>query len=361
MGARVMILAGGTGGHVYPALAVAQELLSGGHEVIWMGTRTGLEARVVPAAGIPMEWLSVSGLRGKGWRGKLSAPLMLLRACWQALSILRRSKPQVVLGMGGFVSGPGGLLARALGIPLVLHEQNRIPGTTNRWLSRWANAVLEAFPESFPKEVGARCVGNPLRREIVARGQGPAAKGTSSALPATRILIVGGSLGAKALNEAVPEALALSGLPLQIRHQTGAAMQAETQERYVRHGLDAEVMAFVEDMAEAYSWADLAICRAGAMTVSELSATGVPAVLVPFPFAIDDHQTHNARYLAESQAAVLLPQTELTPERLAREIQSLANDPARLASMKARAIALAQPQAARTVADICLSTRTNDH
>lgn len=356
MGARVMILAGGTGGHVYPALAVARELLADGHEVLWMGTRTGLEARVVPAAGIPVEWLSVSGIRGKGWRGKLAAPFMLARACLQALAILRRAKPDVVLGMGGFVSGPGGLLARALGIPLVLHEQNRVPGTTNRWLARWANVVLEAFPNSFPAKTGARCVGNPLRREIAASGKLRVASDESAAAssPTPRILVVGGSLGAKALNENVPEALSRIGIPIQVRHQTGPAMREETENRYARSGIDARVEAFVENMAEAYAWADLAICRAGAMTVSELSAAGLPAILIPFPYAIDDHQTQNARYLADAGAAVLLPQTELTPERLAAEIQAVFADPERPRAMAEHAMALAKPEATRTVADICL-------
>jgi UDP-N-acetylglucosamine--N-acetylmuramyl-(pentapeptide) pyrophosphoryl-undecaprenol N-acetylglucosamine transferase len=360
MGARILILAGGTGGHVYPALAVAHELLADGHEVVWMGTRAGLEARVVPAAGIPVEWLSVSGLRGKGWRNKLAAPFMLARACLQALGILRRVRPAVVLGMGGFVSGPGGLMARLLGIPLVLHEQNRIPGTTNRWLARWASVVLEAFPDSFPAKVGARCTGNPLRREIAALHGKVANEGEET--PATRLLVVGGSLGAKALNEAMPSAIAAAGLPLEIRHQTGAAMRDDTAARYAEAGIEARVDAFVEDMAEAYAWADVAVCRAGAMTVSELSAAGLPAILIPFPYAIDDHQTRNARYLADAAAAVLLPQSELTPERMAQEIKALLEQPERLQAMAANAASLAKPEAARTVADICLQAAlTTNH
>jgi UDP-N-acetylglucosamine--N-acetylmuramyl-(pentapeptide) pyrophosphoryl-undecaprenol N-acetylglucosamine transferase len=357
MGARVMILAGGTGGHVYPALAVAKTLLAEGHAVVWMGTRAGLEARVVPAADIPVEWLSVSGLRGKGWRSTLAAPFMLLRALFQAYRILRRVRPEVVLGMGGFVSGPGGLVARLLGIPLVLHEQNRVPGTTNRWLARWANAVLEAFPDSFPAKAGARCVGNPLRAEIVAGGERRATEGDAPSPSTLKILVVGGSLGAKALNENLPEALALSGLNPAIRHQTGAAMQADTQARYAAKGLNAQVEAFVEDMATAYAWADLAICRAGAMTLSELAVMGLPAILIPYPYAIDDHQTRNAQYLSEAGAAVLLPQTELSPERLAAEITALAEDPARLRAMAERARALAKPESAREVAGICLTAR----
>jgi UDP-N-acetylglucosamine--N-acetylmuramyl-(pentapeptide) pyrophosphoryl-undecaprenol N-acetylglucosamine transferase len=355
MGARVMILAGGTGGHVYPALAVARELLAEGREVVWMGTRAGLEARVVPAAGIPMEWLSVSGIRGKGWRSKLAAPFMLARACLQALGILRRVRPNVVLGMGGFVSGPGGLMARVLGVPLVLHEQNRVPGTTNRWLARWADVVLEAFPDSFPAGVGARCTGNPLRREIAALQRETRTPPNNP----PNILVVGGSLGAKALNETVPEALAAAGLPVRVLHQTGAAMRAETESRYAKNGIDARVEPFVENMAEAYAWADLAICRAGAMTVSELAAAGLPAILIPFPHAIDDHQTQNARYLADAGAAVLLPQTELTPERLAAEIVALIGHPERRQAMAERASALSKPEAAHTVAAICLHEATN--
>jgi UDP-N-acetylglucosamine--N-acetylmuramyl-(pentapeptide) pyrophosphoryl-undecaprenol N-acetylglucosamine transferase len=350
MGTRVMILAGGTGGHVYPALAVARELLADGHEVVWMGTKTGLEARVVPAVGIPLEWLTVSGLRGKGWRSKLAAPVMLLRALRQSLAILRRVRPRVVLGMGGFVSGPGGLMARLLGIPLVLHEQNRIPGTTNRLLARWAKVVCEAFPGSFPAAVGARRAGNPLRREIAGLEREP----DRAPNDPPNLLVVGGSLGAKALNEAVPAALAAIGRPVHVRHQTGEAMRAETEARYVEAGIEARVESFVDNMAEAYAWADLAVCRAGAMTVSELSAAGLPAILIPFPYAIDDHQTQNARYLADAGAAVLLPQTELTPERLATEIAALLGEPQRLKAMSAKAAVLAKPDAARTVASICL-------
>jgi UDP-N-acetylglucosamine--N-acetylmuramyl-(pentapeptide) pyrophosphoryl-undecaprenol N-acetylglucosamine transferase len=351
VGTRVAIMAGGTGGHVYPALAVARELLAGGHEVVWLGTRAGLEARVVPAAGIPVEWLEVAGIRGKGLKSRLAAPFMLAKACAQAWGILRRIKPDVVLGMGGFVSGPGGLMARGLGIPLVLHEQNRVPGTTNRWLARRARVVLEAFPGSFPEAIGARCTGNPLRREIAGLfGQPRAGR---HAPP--RVLILGGSQGAKALNETVPEALAAVGIPLDIRHQTGEASRADTEARYARVGLSAHVTAFIDDMAEAYAWADLALCRAGAMTVSELAAAGVPAILIPFPYAIDDHQTRNARYLADSGAAVLMPQTELTPERLAAEVTSLLNEPGRLETLAAGIARLAKPEAAQVVAEICLA------
>lgn len=351
MGRRVMIMAGGTGGHVYPALAVAEMLRADGHEVVWMGTRKGLEGRVVPAAGFPVEWLSVAGVRGKGLAGLMKAPWMLLRALLQSLAILRRVRPHVVLGMGGFVAGPGGWVASRLGIPLVIHEQNRIPGTTNRLLAQQAVAVLEAFPGSFPPAMAARATGNPLRRAIAELAQ---QLRMAAAGPALKVLVVGGSLGAKALNENVPAALAGLGQPLHIRHQTGQAMLAETQARYAELGLDAESSAFLEDMAAAYRWADLAICRAGAMTVSELAAAGLPAILIPYPHAIDDHQTANARYLADAGAAVLMPQTELTSAGLTEAIGKLLQAPGQLARMAEAARAQARPEAAREVADICL-------
>lgn len=349
MAARVMILAGGTGGHVYPALAVARELRERGCELAWMGTRSGMEARLVPAAGIPIDWLSVTGFRGKGMVAKLKAPFTVMRACWQALRVLVRRKPDVVLGMGGFVGGPGAVMARLLRIPLVIHEQNRIPGTTNRLLVKCATLVLQAFPDSFPAAQGARTVGNPLRREITEAVAGERPERGEE----LRVLVLGGSQGAQALNRVVPEALALVGA-IQVLHQTGAAMCAETEALYQRLGIDARVVPFIEDMAMAYRWADLAVCRAGAMTVSELAAAGLPAILVPFPYAIDDHQTQNARYLSNAGAAVLIPQSELTPERLSQEL-SLVSQRQPLAEMSRRAKALAKLDAAGTVADLCLS------
>jgi len=354
---RVMILAGGTGGHIYPALAVARELREQGCEVAWMGTRAGMEARLVPAAGFPIEWLSVTGFRGKGLVAKLKAPFKLARACWQAVKILLRNRPNVVLGMGGFVAGPGGIVAKLLRIPLVVHEQNRIPGTTNRMLVKWARVVLEAFPDSFPAASGARWVGNPLRREIV---QADPAEKTKRG-DQLKVLVLGGSQGAMALNRAVPEAAAMTdakrrdgGGTIRVLHQTGEAMRAETEALYQRLGVDARVVAYIEDMAEAYRWADLAVCRAGAMTVSELMAAGLPSALVPYPHAIDDHQTHNARYLADAGAAVLIPQSELTPERLSRELTDLSQKPGRLTEMSRSARLLAKLDAARVVAEVCL-------
>jgi len=351
MVARVMILAGGTGGHIFPALAVAEELRSRGCELRWMGTHAGMEARLVPKEGIPIEWLAVAGFRGKGLKAKLLAPAKLLLACWQAGRILRRYKPDVVLGMGGFVAGPGGFMAKLLGIPLVIHEQNRIPGTTNRLLVKWAQKTLEAFPGSFPAKWGAVCLGNPLRRAIVEA----MAVANSERTEVPKLLVVGGSLGAKALNEIVPQAVALSGVKIKVRHQTGEAMRAETEALYVQLGVEAEVVPFIQDMAEAYRWADLAVCRAGAMTLSELAAAGLPAILVPFPYAIDDHQTANARFFSEAGAARLIPQTQLTPEYLAEELKVLIQEREQISDMSQKTRGLARLDAAQKVADVCLS------
>ena len=347
---RVMILAGGTGGHIFPALAVADLLRDQGCDVQWMGTKTGMEARLIPQEGIPIHWLTVAGFRGKGLFKQLLAPFKLLFAFAQAGKILWRFRPNVVLGMGGFVAGPGGIMARLLGIPLVIHEQNRIPGTTNRLLVKWATRVLEAFPGSFKAKVGAICVGNPLRQSIV---EAMAAQQPTRD-KVTRLLIVGGSLGAKALNEAVPKAIALVGETLEIRHQTGESMGAATEALYTSLGLKADVVAFIQDMAEAYRWADLAVCRAGAATLSELACAGLPSILIPFPYAIDDHQTANARYLTEAGAAVLMPQPDLTPHNLAEKLKSLIQAPEQIQTMARNAHALAKPDAALSVAEICL-------
>lgn len=357
MAAHVLILAGGTGGHIYPALAVADELTARGCKVSWMGTRTGMEARLVPARGIPMEWLAVAGFRGKGISGKLMALWRVLVAVFQANRIIARLKPDVVLGMGGFVAGPGGLVAWLRRVPLIIHEQNRVPGTTNRLLARLAKVRFEAFPGSFPVEIGARCSGNPLRKEIVAAFAAHHAKSRSGA-DVFRILVIGGSQGAAALNQIVPEALAKLDIPVAVLHQTGERLREETDLLYRKLNLDANVTAFVEDMAAAYQWADLAVCRSGAMTVSELMAAGLPSVLIPFPHAIDDHQTANARYLVDAETAVLLPQTELTPLSLAQILQQLLENPARLVHMSQQAAQLAKTEAAAEVAGVCMEWAT---
>ena len=351
MATRVMMLAGGTGGHVYPALAVAKELQARGCEVRWMGTRAGLEARVVPESGIEIDWLAVSGFRGKGWAGKFKAPFKLIVALVQSALHLMRFRPNLVIGMGGFVAGPGGLMARMLAMPLVVHEQNRIPGTTNRFLVRFAKTVLEAFPGSFPAGAKAVAVGNPLRRQILD------VSSTRARQPQDRlkVLVLGGSQGARALNQAVPEAIGKQPDRFIVRHQTGEAMKAETERLYKELSVHSEVKSFIEDMKAAYEWADLAICRSGAMTVSELAAAGLPSILVPFPFAIDDHQTANARYLADGGAAVLMPQTELNPDSLFNVLRELLEDPGRVTHMSQAARSLAHLDATERVCDLALA------
>ncbi len=356
----VVVMAGGTGGHVFPALAVAAELEREGVPVVWIGTRVGLEAKLVPAHGLPIEWLGVAGLRGKGWARRLAAPLMLVRALWEAASILRKLEPRLVLGMGGFVSGPGGLMARLLGIPLVIHEQNAIVGLTNRWLAHVAARVCEAFPGSFAAAVKVRTTGNPVRAAIAALPEPAERLAGRTGRP--RLLVVGGSLGALALNRALPQALAL--LPENDRpevwHQAGGKLFELARSAYAEAGVAARVEPFIDDMAAAYAWADLVLCRAGALTVSELAAAGVASILVPFPHAVDDHQTANARVLERAGAALLLPQSELVPERLATELARLLVDRVRLAAMAQAARAQARPEAAREVAALCLALALPD-
>jgi len=354
MTAPVLIMAGGTGGHVFPALAVAGELEVQDATVIWLGTQRGIEADLVPAAGITLEWVRVSGLRGKGMLAWLLAPWRLLVALFDAVRVVRRHRPRVVLGMGGFASGPGGLAAWLLGRPLVIHEQNSVAGLTNRLLAGFAREVLEAFPGSFSGRVPTRVVGNPVRADIFALAE-PEQRLADRNGP-LRVLVLGGSQGALALNETVAQAMAL--LPLdgrpQIRHQAGRATLAQAQTAYTEAGVEARVDAFIDDMAAAYGWADLVICRSGALTVAELAAAGVGSVLVPYPAAVDDHQTKNARYLSDADAAVLLPQSELNPARLAAEIQRCMGSRDLVLARARAARDLAQPAATRAVAECCL-------
>lgn len=318
-----LIMAGGTGGHVFPALAVARVLRDRGFEPVWLGTRRGLEAKLVPQHRIEVEWLAVSGVRGKGMATLLLAPLTLIRAVWQSLAVMRRRRPAVVLGAGGFVSGPGGFAAWLLRRPLVIHEQNAVAGMTNRILARFARRVFEAFPGSFGAGVRAERVGNPVRREIAALA--PPAQRFAQRRDRLHLLVFGGSQGAARLNATVPAALAL--LPVeqrpQVVHQAGERNYQEALALYAKHGVQAEVRAFIDDMAQAYAAADLVVCRAGALTVAELAAAGVGALLVPFAAAVDDHQTHNAKFLVDAGAAVLLPESQLSPEHLAAELGRL--------------------------------------
>ncbi len=349
-------MAGGTGGHVFPALATARVLQRRGYDIVWLGTQRGIESRLVPAAGIPVEWLSVSGLRGKGLVTLLVAPVRLAVALLQALRAVRKHRPSVVLGAGGFASGPGGVAAWLLRRPLVVHEQNAVAGMTNRVLARLADRVLEGFPGSFGRGVRADHVGNPVRPEIAAvappERRYPAREGR------TRLLVFGGSQGAARLNAVVPAALA--ELPAALRpeviHQTGRNGYDETVAAYQSRGIEADVRPFIDDMAGAYGWADFAVCRSGALTVAELAAAGVPAVLVPFPAAVDDHQTRNAEHVVRAGAAVLLPERELTPVSLAATLRELleAGRP-RLAKMAVAARGTAITDADERLADACVA------
>jgi UDP-N-acetylglucosamine--N-acetylmuramyl-(pentapeptide) pyrophosphoryl-undecaprenol N-acetylglucosamine transferase len=347
----VLIMAGGTGGHVFPALALARLLRAASHEVVWLGTRAGLEARVVPAENIAIEWLSMSGLRGKGAATVVLAPFKLLQSIWQALRILRRRRPALVVGFGGFVTGPGGVAAWLTRRPLVIHEQNAIAGYSNRVLAHLARSVLCAFPHAFPAGIEARVVGNPVRAEIVM--QPPPSQRFAKRQGALRLLIVGGSLGAARLNTVVPFAIRDSGLDLHVRHQAGERGIDAARKAYAEAGVAADVSPFINDMAQAYADADLVICRAGALTISELAAVGVAAVLVPFPAAVDDHQTVNAQFLVREGAAVLIADRDLTPQRLASELRVLCEGRGKLLAMAERARLLARPHAAEQLAAAC--------
>ncbi|MDX1252105.1 MAG: undecaprenyldiphospho-muramoylpentapeptide beta-N-acetylglucosaminyltransferase [Gammaproteobacteria bacterium] len=356
---RILVMAGGTGGHVFPALAVADELRTQGVEVVWMGTRAGLEADVVPRAGYDMEWVSISGLRGKGALSLLLAPFKLAAAMMQALAIVMRRRPMAVLGMGGFVTGPGGLVTRLLHKPLVIHEQNAIAGMTNRWLARLASKVLEAFPGTFPASSGAIATGNPVREAIAALP--PPEQRMAGRVGPLRLLVVGGSLGAQVFNQVVPEAvrrLPRQKTPPEIWHQAGKRNIDAARECYQKAGVTGRVEPFIDDMAAAYAWADLVLCRAGALTVSELAAAGVASILVPYPFAVDDHQTHNAAYLSDTGAALRVPQGEFTVDKLSALLADFCQDAGqgrqRLLEMARAARAKAKPESTREVAAWCM-------
>jgi UDP-N-acetylglucosamine--N-acetylmuramyl-(pentapeptide) pyrophosphoryl-undecaprenol N-acetylglucosamine transferase len=345
----ILIMAGGTGGHVFPGLAVADYLNAHGWRIVWMGNPDGMEAKLVPTRGYEMVWVRFAALRGKGLLRALLLPANLLRAFWQALRELGRVKPNVVLGMGGYVTFPGGMMAALTGRPLVVHEQNSVAGLANRVLAGVADRVLSGFPNVLGK---GEWTGNPVRAEIAGL-PAPAQRyaGRSGRLD---VLVVGGSLGAQALNDAVPRALTLipSEERPRVTHQSGAKQIDALRAAYAVAGAEAELLPFIDDMAARYAQADLVICRAGALTVAELAAAGVASVLVPFPHAVDDHQTGNARFLSEAGAAILLPQKELTPEKLAALLRELTRE--KLAAMAEKARALAKPEATRAVAEICM-------
>ncbi len=349
----VLIMAGGTGGHVFPALAAAHSLQQRGIAVEWLGTTRGIESKLVPAANIPIHYISVSGLRGKNIVSAIKACFQLLGAIWQSLKIISRLKPICVLGMGGFASGPGGFTAWLMGRPLVIHEQNAVAGTTNKLLANFAEKILQGYPMGLGGEKGSY-IGNPVREEIV-RLPAPEQRGVGRS-DKLKLLVLGGSLGAKPINELLPQALSViseNDRP-EVWHQTGAAHVDVVKSLYDSLNLSAKVEAFITDMAEAYSWADLVICRAGALTVAELMSAGVASVLVPLPHAIDDHQTANARWLSDNDAAELIPQASMSKENISAMIEKFNTDRTRLMSMACAARSLAKNDAAEQVANICL-------
>jgi UDP-N-acetylglucosamine--N-acetylmuramyl-(pentapeptide) pyrophosphoryl-undecaprenol N-acetylglucosamine transferase len=351
-------MAGGTGGHVFPGLAVARALNEAGVPVAWLGTRRGLESKLVPPEGIPISYVSVGGLRGKNLVTRLLGPLRIAWAIVQSLGVMLRLRPRTVLGMGGFVSGPGGIAAWLTRRPLVIHEQNAVAGLTNRILSRIAGRVLQAFPGSFPAGVEPATVGNPVRQEISALAA-PADRMASRGQPA-RLLVFGGSQGARRINELVPAALAL--LPETIRprviHQTGELTRDLAAEAYTSAGVEAEVTTFIDDMARAYGWADLAVCRAGALTVSELAAAGLGAVMIPFPAAVDDHQTRNAEFLVRAGAGLIVQESDLSAASLAAVLEPLLADSQRRREMAEAARSAARPEALETIVSMCLDSST---
>ena len=351
---RILIMAAGTGGHVYPALSTADYLAAKGWQVDWLGSGKGIEARLVPHAGYPLHCIDITGLRGKGRLSLLAAPWRLAKSLWQAWRLIARLQPDCVLGMGGFVAGPGGLAAFLHRKPLLIHEQNAIPGLTNRLLRPLASHVMQAFAGAFADNK-AMTVGNPIRAEFSV----PQVANKSSD-EACNLLVVGGSLGALALNQIIPQGLnlmfsdAVAASQINIRHQSGPKHLEVTQEAYSEAKVAAQIDAYIDDMPVAYAWADIIVCRAGALTVSELAAAGKPAVLVPFPYAVDDHQTANAKALADAGAGILIPQTELTAAKVAAALTPLITQSDLRHKMARAALSLAQPQATRVVAQQCM-------
>lgn len=364
MSQRFVIMAGGTGGHIFPALAIATALTDQGHTVTWLGSSKRMETRLVPEAGFELDTLTIQGLRGNGLLGYALLPWRLARAVWQARRILKHRQPDWVIGMGGFAASPGGMAAKWLGIPLAIHEQNSRAGWTNRLLARWAKQVFCAYPEAFPSKVKAHYIGNPLRQALIDQAQ-PVKKTTRKHL---RVLVVGGSLGAWAINKVMAEAVALYQhaaqilnhvqdnktvssrppsrdlAPLIVRHQSGETTYQQTVDLYTHHQVKADITPFIDDMAAAYQWADIVICRAGALTVSELTLMGKPAIFIPLAHAVDNHQYHNAIWLVEHNAALLIAQADLTAECLAEKMTQLAN-PATRVTMARNAQGLAKPDA----------------
>ncbi len=349
----IMVMAGGTGGHVFPALAVACCLKKRGESIVWMGTRSGIESRLVPEAGYPIEWMQIQGLRGKDMLTTALAPFKLVMACWQAMRILQRHRPRAVLGMGGFASGPGGLMAWLLRIPVIIHEQNAVIGLTNRLLSRIACISFFAFPQAARKIEHSVVVGNPVRKEILDIEAPDKRLRDRADSDAIRLLVIGGSLGARTLNQVVPQGLALLATECRttVRHQCGPRHVEDCQHKYAEAGVAAEISDFIDDMPAAYAWADLVICRAGALTVAELAAAGVASILVPFPYAVDDHQFHNAAFLTDAGAAERVRDEDFTPDWLADRLRKFHSNRAVLIDMAHKARQLAYTDAAKQVAN----------
>ena len=352
MSRTIMIMAGGTGGHIFPALAVAERMRGEGWHVVWLGAKSGMEATLVAPRGYTMAWISMTGVRGKGLLRFTWLPLQLLIAFWQSARAIFAHRPDVVLGMGGYVSFPGGMMAALFNRPLAIHEQNSIAGLANRVLAKIADRVLAGFPAPFGASAAVIWTGNPVRGEIA--GLAAPADRYRARTGLLRLTVIGGSLGAQALNEVVPQALSLmpaAERPL-VTHQSGARHLADVEANYQRAGVTATLVQFMADMAAQYADADLIICRAGASTIAELAAAGIASVLVPFPHAVDDHQTRNARFLSERGAAVLVPQHELTPQRLAELLRGFTRDALLEMAQKARSVA--KPEATQNVADECV-------
>ncbi|MAR89913.1 MAG: undecaprenyldiphospho-muramoylpentapeptide beta-N-acetylglucosaminyltransferase [Pseudomonadales bacterium] len=349
---KVLITAGGTGGHVFPALSAAKQFQACGVEVLWVGTRQGIEARLVPANQLPIEYLDVAGVRGQGLARLFWAPIKIIRAVVQVLILVRRFQPDLVLGMGGFVTGPTGLGVWLSGRPVFIHEQNAVAGFTNKLLARIARRVFQAFPGAFPASSKVETVGNPVRADIVALAA-PERRYQERQGP-LRVLVLGGSQGAVALNEIVPQALARAGIEFNVRHQAGERHLASAQAAYDAASVAAEVVPFIDDMAAAYGWADLVICRSGALTVSELAAAGVASLLIPYPHAVDDHQTTNGHYLSDAGAALLVAQRELTADALTALLQTRLNSRERLLEMALQARAQAMQGATEKLVNQCL-------
>ena len=351
----ILIMAGGTGGHIYPALAVANCLRERDIPTLWLGTKAGLEAKVVPENGFRLLTINVSGLRGKGILRWVTAPLSIFMAVVQSIFVLRQYKPAAVLGMGGFASGPGGIAAWLMRIPLCVHEQNAVAGLTNKILAPLASIVMQAFPNTFSSPTNATMTGNPVREDIIKIAV-PQERFQKRSDDCLHVLVVGGSLGARALNNIVPEALSTLGenINIEVKHQTGVKNLQSTKDLYQSLNIPVNPQAYIDDMAAAYEWADLVLCRAGAMTVAEISAVGVAAIFVPYPYAVDDHQTANAHYLSTEGAAILIQETELNGQALAELFRDFSLNRDSLLKMANTSRSLSRPAATDHVADLCM-------